>query len=347
MTREEYFKTDAVSRSALVAFVEHPSFFLSKGYEKESRALIFGDAFDCLMFDGKKVLEDRFRFSSIVLPYSDNTNAGKFTDELIRICKENPEQFQKVQANNKIEDDLIGVAMEAADINVKSQEKTLQQFNDANAVQYVIDMIDPMCLKSKESILLNSMRESLLMSRYAHLFQTYPDGTNHIVDNHMEHFHQVVVLFDHPLTGIKLKVMLDIVSVDHSRKRIYKVDLKTTSNANPQYSLFEYRYDIQAGLYSMGIEKWRDDNFPGYDCSTGFEFLFVHKSTPSIEPIKVIMSQNDVDTIISGTPKKYGQYIKNIHTMLSDLKWHMDNDEWSYPKDFILNQGYVAKIYEV
>lgn len=338
MTREEYFKTDALSRSALVAFDEHPSLFFQKGYQRDSEALRFGDAFDCLMFDGESVLKERFRFSTIKLPYSQNTNAGKLTTEIIRVVKENPSAIDN--------SDLIRNCIEAAEINTKSIDKTIDEFNAANGMDHVREMIDPMCLRSDDRVMLDAMRYSLLSSKYSHMFQTYPDGTNHHVDRHLEYFHQQVILFDHP-SGHRIKVMLDIICVDHSKRRVYKVDLKTTSSKHPQFTLFDYRYDLQAGLYSMGVEKWAAQNFPGYSCNTGFEFLFCHKSVVATEPIKVIMTQYDVDQIISGRPKKYGQYLKNITEMLYDLKWHIDNDVWDYPKAVIEAGGYYAKLYDV
>lgn len=343
MTRDDYFRSDGVSRSRLVSFDTHPNLFHTGGVEKDSYALRFGDAFDTLMFDGKDAVDSRFKFASTELPFSIDTVPGTVVSNMLRIVKENPEAILDREK-------LLQTAAECADLNSKTAAKTLEKVNVDSVYQYITEIVDPNCLKGSDRHLLESMRNAILLDkRYNGIFNPFPDGTNHVKDGDNEYFHQVAVYFKHIPTGIQLKVLLDIIHVDHKEKAVRKIDLKTTYESFPKdvdRLLFEHRYDIQAGLYSLGAAIWTENNFPDYRCDLGFDFLFVPKSLPAKECFLVKMPQSEVETIIDGTPSRRGRKLRNINEMLIDLKWHMDNEVWSYPRRVIENKGYVAKIYD-
>lgn len=85
---------------------------------------------------------------------------------------------------------------------------------------------------------------------------------------------------------VKLKIMPDLLKVNHGEKTIQPVDLKTS--AMPAYSFadnfIKYRYDIQAELYTDVLERVKDKD-PDYSDYTILPYLFTDVSRTDKVPV--------------------------------------------------------------
>lgn len=66
-------------------------------------------------------------------------------------------------------------------------------------------------------------------------------------------FYQVPIYFSQ--NGVDCKVLLDKVIIDHNKKTIQPIDIKTMSGATRTFpvALRRFRYDIQASFYTLGL----------------------------------------------------------------------------------------------
>lgn len=93
---------------------------------------------------------------------------------------------------------------------------------------------------------------------------------------------------------IKLKIMPDIMVVDHKEKTVQLVDLKTSSLPAWQFkeNFLKFRYDIQASLYSDVMDAVLDSE-EEYDEYTIKPYLFVVISRSDFIPVVFQYDQTD------------------------------------------------------
>ena len=112
-----------------------------------------------------------------------------------------------------------------------------------------------------------------------------------------EFIYQAQFLVDYPLPSgkiVKVKIMPDLIVVDHDKKTIQLVDLKTS--AMPAYDFWEnflkYRYDIQAQEYS-DVMAALISNIEEYCDYSILPYLFTDISRTDKQPVTWIYDQTD------------------------------------------------------
>ena len=108
----------------------------------------------------------------------------------------------------------------------------------------------------------------------------------------VEYIYQAQFKTDWNIAGrdVEVKIMPDLLVVNHKDKTIQPVDLKTSSM--PAYNFAEnflkFRYDIQAELYTDVIEKIKNEN--GYGDYEVLEYLFTDISRTDKVPVTYMYS---------------------------------------------------------
>jgi hypothetical protein len=118
--------------------------------------------------------------------------------------------------------------------------------------------------------------------------------------------------------GFKTKGMLDIIRVDHNKKIVYPVDLKTGElpvSKFPEIMLM-YGYYIQACLYreAMIAIVANDPDLEGYTVAE-FQFLYISKENPS-KPLVYVMPQSMHNAALVGFTDRYGTKHTGILNLL-------------------------------
>lgn len=115
--------------------------------------------------------------------------------------------------------------------------------------------------------------------------------------------------------NVELKIMPDLIIIDHNAKTIQLVDLKTSSAPAFEFSdnFVKLRYDIQASLYSDVISyiKKRDEELKDY---TMLPYIFTDISRSDMVPVSYVYDQSSVD----GLSFKDYQY-KNYRDLLTEI----------------------------
>lgn len=141
----------------------------------------------------------------------------------------------------------------------------------------------------------------------------------------VEYLYQTQFLIDYELSSgetVKIKIMPDLIKVNHKEKTIQLVDLKTS--AIPAWSFkdnfIKFRYDIQAHLYSYVVGEIikSDNDLKDY---TILPYLFSDISRSDKVPVTYMYDQTDFSQIngFSYTIGDRTYQYKNWQTLLEEI----------------------------
>lgn len=148
---------------------------------------------------------------------------------------------------------------------------------------------------------------------------------------------KVVVEFTY--LGIKCKAELDAVEVDHVACTVQGVDLKTTfDNESFDYMYIKNSYYLQQAFYTEALKQWMKDNdLTDYDLLP-FKFIVADTSANNRRPLIYNLSSEDMKVGFTGFTMKGNQY-KGINQLVTDIKWHMDNEVWNCSREALQTNG--------
>jgi hypothetical protein len=351
MERNNYFERKAVSRSLLSELARHPqrakAMLEGTAHRVESDAMTFGSMFDSLMFDTSTEFTSKYRVSQYENPWTDRRkNTGKFTYALEQIMQETLENdataeletmFMQAYTQSGIKSpkvyDLIAEFVEIGGRDWASEymmSKTItlitqEQYNKAAA-----------------------MKATLINNNYVgDMFVQDVPESHCIMRDNIEIVYQMDMTFE--LQGVQCKALPDIVIIDHKKKIIQIIDLKTTSSYdhNVMSSFIKFGYDLQGAWYTIAMQALTKQAGPlnGYKVSSSFLFVFID-TVQGNEPVCVRMSETDLDSAINGG-FKYNKKHKGAMEIFNDYMWHVNNDKWDYSKECYDNEGMlVTNIYD-
>lgn len=135
-----------------------------------------------------------------------------------------------------------------------------------------------------------------------------------------------------------VKCMFDRIIVDYKNKTIQPIDLKTTGE-NERYffkSFLDYRYHLQASLYSHILQKLcaEDDYFKDFKILP-FKFICINKYS------KAPLIWNTPEFVLDGLDlaTDSGYQIKGFRTLIDEYNWHIKTGNINYTKDTYLAEG--------
>lgn len=136
-----------------------------------------------------------------------------------------------------------------------------------------------------------------------------------------------------------IRCMFDIILVDYENKKIYPIDLKTTSHFEEDFhlSIQDWYYDLQATMYSYILREVckQDDYFKDFEVLP-FQFLPINKFALNPQLWEYPDSIHDIQ-------KSFKDYKGQIHHpwyyYLNQVKWHFENKEFRYRSSTVINKG--------
>lgn len=133
-------------------------------------------------------------------------------------------------------------------------------------------------------------------------------------------------------TGIQCKSLIDRLLINDNTKTITLVDLKTTSKINKfDESMIEYGYYRQIAFYKQAI-KWWLENIKDIDFSNySFEAYIVAISTD-------VNTKNEI-RVFSISKDYTDRYDIVIDNILTNIKWHNDNNTFQHSKHYYDGDG--------
>lgn len=141
-----------------------------------------------------------------------------------------------------------------------------------------------------------------------------------------------------------VKVLPDIIEIDHVLKEIRGVDVKTKEGSAYyfKYDFLRWRYYLQSALYTRALASWlefKQDNGKYKDYTLNNQFRFVIGSTDIFNSCIFECTEQDIELGLTGFNKSDGTHVKGVYQLLNDLHWHNSNDYWVTPRDIFKSDG--------
>lgn len=140
---------------------------------------------------------------------------------------------------------------------------------------------------------------------------------------------QIPILFK--IQDDNFKSLLDIILIDHEKKQIRAIDLKTGSKPNKyfKYEFLKYRYDIQAFLYTKALEEYIIQNgLKDYSIQNP---LYIHICRNTLDvPLVFEIEPNVLYASYNGFRSNSGYNYKGVKDLVTEINWHRENNLFEY-----------------
>jgi hypothetical protein len=316
--------------------VFYDQFILGNKKEKKSTALLIGNIVDDIILSHQGDLTSFYQhFDEKYVKFEGDKGSGQvfvLVDTLFDSLMETAvdgrvtadfetcfrEAFDKVQAGGKYKG--------------KTWEKGLEDFN-ANGKAYFdkkMEAIGKDVVDMKTLAVAEKTANALLTDEFT---STLLRGEGNPV------MPKVVIEFEY--LGVKCKVEVDMIELNHEEQTIQPIDLKCVyDNEDFNYSYIKYKYYLQAGFYTKAIEAWaKKEDMEDY-LILPFKFVVGDTSVNNRRPLIYTLDGQDIINAITGF-KLRGYNYRGVHELVEEIKWHMDNDIWNCSREAIENDGHL------
>lgn len=340
MSEPEYRKLPHISYSKLSSLDKSP-LSLKGNNIKMTDPLIYGSAVDVLIFDGREEFDKKFTTITCSKPqyklltlieslFEETKNSLKLGEEINNDINTYEKRLLKLARIIKFGGENWG------------DEAILR--NAKKGAEYFKALVET--YKEKKLILSPQQYEYIINS--VNTLKTHPFTKKYFDEKQegIDIYFQFPIVWSYQEKDIEVhcKSLLDILIIDHNQKLIKPVDLKTSGKSIYSFpsSFIEWKYYLQASFYTDAVKYLKEQ----YEQIKDYEVdLFKFVVISSKNPIKPLVFQIDYYTYIAG---KYGgilskehNYCKGYLRLVKELKWHIDNNKYLYPKEIYDEDGLI------
>lgn len=271
VTEDTYRQDKALSYSTLAKYNREGFNGLHKLFDRiETPSLTFGSAVDSIITGGTEEFEDRF----MVADFPD------IPDSIIVVIKFLHKMYEGTSTRSlaKISDSIIISVTEQFKYQLNWKPETRVKVIREKGEEYysLLSLAGDKTILSTETYVEVMQAVDVLKSSEA---TKWYFATNNPFDNIERHYQ---LKFKATLDGVDYRCMSDLLVVDHDKKIVYPVDLKTSSHTEWDFyhSFIDWHYHIQARLYWRIIRHVMDNDevYKDYKLDN-YRFIVVNKKT--------------------------------------------------------------------
>ena len=267
ISEEQYRANPALSYSLIATYEKGGFSSIPHLYDKkESDALIFGSMVDTIITEGMEKFQEKFAVADFKIP----TDSIKgIIDWLL--------EYRTEEYLEDIPDDVIIVTCDLKEYQMKYKPETrLSKVRSEGGIYYnTIRQIGNRTIVSDDVYqevlaVVGALKGQAHTSKY---LQQTKEGSN------VEFLYQQK--FSTNLNGLDVRCMFDLIIVNHDRKIIIPIDLKTSSMLEYDFpkKYLENRYDLQSRLYCRILKNIIKDDEYFKDFKIGnFRFMVINKN---------------------------------------------------------------------
>jgi hypothetical protein len=329
MSEPEYREVQAISYSMLSGVSKTPASLINT--EKfESPALTYGSAVDTMVFDGEEEFKKKFCVNSGISP---SPIVEKITRQVMKAVIETK---GSLAGSLDDYDDLILTTAKALEYGKGWKDDTIiRKIKDEGGKDLYSFTIENEGKKILDTIQYENVLNSA-NTLYTHDFtkEWFTAG-----DGEEVHF-QFPVLWAHK--GKACKSLFDIIKIDHNKKIIYPVDLKTTGDhvLSFPYNFLKWNYYLQASFYYDAIVYLKLQNPELFTYTIDYMRFVVIGSNDPMRPLVYQSTYSDYWAGRYGAKiKKTGDTIKGYEELMNDMEWHLTENKFEYPREVYNNSG--------
>lgn len=267
ISEEQYRENPALSYSLIATYAKGGFASIPHLYDKkESDALTFGSMVDTIITEGIERFQEKFAVDDFKIP----SDSIKFViDWLLEVREE--ECFEDIP------DDVILSICDLAEYQMryKADTRIAKIKSEGEAYYNTVRQIGNRTVVSDEVYqealaVVGALKRHTQTSKY---LQQTEEGSN------IEFLYQQK--FSTNLDGLDVRCMFDLLIVNHDRKIIVPIDLKTSSMLEYDFPkrYLENRYDLQSRLYCRILKNIiKDDEYFKDFKISNFRFIVVNKN---------------------------------------------------------------------
>jgi len=289
----------------------------SKKYDSE--AIDFGSLLDCKLITAHE-FDNKFYFDATEKP------TGQLLELADYICN-NLDITQEITIDTVL--DL------SADLNLfgstKDEQKRIDKFNTDLFWNYI---------DAKESALGKTVftPDTLAECCEAEMIIKSHPNTAWIFNpsKDIEVLTQVMLVTE--INGVQVKIMADIIILDHLNKTVTPYDLKATDMHMPAFKhhFVKMGYYLQGSLYKEAVSNWmRDELQLGYALE---DFKFIVYSRSDKFPFIWNMGSEWHKKGLYGFENVFGEKEKGVYELLDDYMFYSQNPDVEVDRKFIENK---------
>jgi hypothetical protein len=196
-----------------------------------------------------------------------------------------------------------------------NDEKILEEANKIlfeyqNYIDYMINHKDKAILNQEQVSKINAISENVdILSSRNSTFNTLISNDNNIVK---ECFNEQSIYFEY--NGIRFKSRVDKIVIDYTNKKIYIVDIKTSSSyvSNFDNSFSRYNYLLQAAMYNIAVRSIVDIKSL---INKGFDIENYIVAIETNEPHNIAVIKLD-ESIVSSGIDEFNKIIEDNYNFL-------------------------------
>ena len=306
LTLQNYREYPAIHYSLLSKIATDPS---NLEFNNDNDGITFGDALDILLTQSEEEFDKRYAVAKVDKPTG---QMGEFVEALYKL-KKFDEAYETVGfKRDSLEKVVDRFSLEGADYHDFLQMAEGKKIISYEMYKDVLKAINTLKIHDFTSVYFNEPREGVEIK------------------------YQVPILFK--VDGNECKALLDVLVIDHEKKLIYPIDLKSTGeyiNMFPS-SFLKWKYYLQASFYSYGVKQL----YPDYTVDN-FKFIVI-SSQQLTKPL--VYTCTDEDLLVGekgGLNRFTNKKVKGWRQLYEDYLWHLNNDLWEYPKEVYENNGEI------
>ena len=334
---EDYYTNPAISQSQLKLLLgPDPSIFNTIQepdlYFEEKKHFIIGNGVDIQLTQSSEAFNEKFHVSNIQNKPSDTIKS--IVNQVYDLVKE---EVGSLADKGLLRDHTSKIIDSCNDHNYQPNWKTETRVAKVGeSWEYWED------LKAAEGKQILSQEENDLISQIVMSIRSNSvTGPYFIPQPNQEILYQYPIYFSY--NNVDCKALLDMVIIDHDKKTIQPIDIKTMGDQTLYFpkSLRQRRYDIQAAFYTQALFQWWIDN-DRYTDYRILNFKFIVESTTN--PGNPLVFTCDEELLKIGNFGResfrlkgvssiklidmyYGKTdeVKGFNQLIEDYKWYLEN----------------------
>ena len=267
ISEEDYRNNGRIHYSDIAGYLRDGFSHVLKKEKETSPSIMFGSLVDCLVTEGTDKFNEKYCVER-KFNISDNQKAVAK-----RLADMGYSEFEDIDSQT-----ILSLLDE---MDLYSKNKPWTRVSKINECKDYFDFI--VSSRGKTPVDSDTYNEAvetaniLVSSRNTNVF--FDDSRNDGLDRYFQ------LKFNGDYEGIPITCMVDETIVDHERKKVWLVDLKTTMHGYDwefPKSFVAWNYDIQCRMYSYIVRQVmdRDDFYKDYELC-GFTFIYISKTNKS------------------------------------------------------------------
>lgn len=216
--------------------------------------------------------------------------------------------------------------------NIKKPDLKLEKYNTQEFWGYLHDKFNSI---GKIVVTKNEFQKA---EEVVYELKNHP-FSNQIFDVNLTHLYQYP--FKIKIQQFYFRGILDIITIDHTKKIVYFKDLKTGSGPSSEFltSFLKYRYYIQEAVYMLAFDEiCKELKLKDYTLAP-FEFIYI--GLKELLPISYIVTPKWHESALKGFKTSNNYKYKGLYELIDEIYFHWKNQVYDLPMNIYKNNGRI------